>query len=336
MSKILGKITLFIFINFFFLEFFSLIATKFNLLRFNDIPIYSFKEKRDGMLWREENSIWGPWHKKNYKDQHTSRCFDVEYLSNNIGARDNNDYLEEEPASIVLIGDSFAEGYGVHLYNTFSKIVENKKKRVLNFGVAGAGPRNEYLLKKNLIDKFKYDEIIYMFLPDNDFINYDLKYNTRYLNNKNAIYINNTLDVLARFTYTYNTLRSAKYLYYDLIKFKNYKVKSYRSYSHNDKASIDSSLFYVKKILNSNNDVKKSIIIIPRIEDIIKFHENKDYKEYYWYKNLKLIADENNVKLIDLLDYSLFEVKHLYFHSCDGHWSAYGNNFAAKKYLENK
>jgi hypothetical protein len=33
---------------------------------------------------------------------------------------------------------------------------------------------------------------------------------------------------------------------------------------------------------------------------------------------------------------SLFEVKHLYFHSCDGHWSAYGNNFAAKKYLENK
>ena len=44
MSKILGKITLFIFIIFFFLEFFSLIATKFNLLRFNDIPIYSFKE----------------------------------------------------------------------------------------------------------------------------------------------------------------------------------------------------------------------------------------------------------------------------------------------------
>ena len=57
---------------------------------------------------------------KNYKDIHTSKCFNVKYKSNNIGARDNLDYnFEKIKDSILLIGDSNAEGYAVDFEESF-------------------------------------------------------------------------------------------------------------------------------------------------------------------------------------------------------------------------
>ena len=43
----------------------------------------------------------------------------------------------------MLIGDSFAEGYGVEIDEIFAKIVEKKiDKKVLNFGVSGSNLEN--------------------------------------------------------------------------------------------------------------------------------------------------------------------------------------------------
>ena len=45
------------------------------------------------------------------------------------------------------------------------------------------------------------------------------------------------------------------------------------------------------------------------------------------------ITQRNNSVLIDLMDFVNFKEKPFYFHSCDGHWSKYGNEFAAKIFL---
>ena len=41
-----------------------------------------------------------------------------------------------------------------------------------------------------------------------------------------------------------------------------------------------------------------------------------------------------NSKIIDLMDFVDFKIKSKYFHSCDGHWSNYGNEFAASSFLK--
>ena len=90
-------------ISLFLVEILSLIATKFNLLIVNKEPNYFYAS---GNKWRIETKPWGAWHKPNFKDRHTKECFDVEYQSNNLGARDDEPYDNNLPKdSIILIGD---------------------------------------------------------------------------------------------------------------------------------------------------------------------------------------------------------------------------------------
>ena len=58
----------------------------------------------------------------------------------------------------MLIGDSFAAGYGVEIDSIFAKIIEKKiNKKVLNFGVSGSDP-NEHISKYiNDGSKFNFD-----------------------------------------------------------------------------------------------------------------------------------------------------------------------------------
>jgi len=112
------------------IEIISLIAVKLNLLMYNEEPGYFYPT---GDKWRTEIMPWGAWHKPNFRDRHRKTCFDVEYESNNLGARDNEPYDENLPKnSIILIGDSMAEGIGVELEDTFAEVLEKDigKRRI--------------------------------------------------------------------------------------------------------------------------------------------------------------------------------------------------------------
>ena len=105
-------------------EIFSYISTQFNLLIFNENPVYNSTQHKDGYNWRIIDPIIGSWHKQFAKDRHVTRWFDVEYRSNNKGARDDKNYdIKTFNNSIILIGDSYAEGIGVNLDKTFSIII---------------------------------------------------------------------------------------------------------------------------------------------------------------------------------------------------------------------
>jgi len=327
-------IPIIIFIIFF--EIISLIFTKFEMFIFNETPKYSYEEKflHD---WIEKDEDGIVWHKKNYKTRHISRCFDVQYETNNIGARDYNDYFKsDEIDSIMLIGDSFAEGPGVNIDKIFAKILEKKiNKKVLNFGNSGTEPKTQLIRYLKYNKDYNFDELIYFFLPQNDYslaksieTKKEIKKNSELI--EFGILKYTIIDFLARFTYSYNFIRS---LAYSIDINFDYGYENL-SYFYNNKENIDYTFKFLEKIINSKQ-VSTFVVIIPTIYDINNFQKNKkNYKELYWYKQLVKILDKNNSTLIDLMDYIEFDKKALYFHSCDGHWSEYGNFFAANVFLK--
>ena len=135
------------------IELFSFAATKANLLLFNDTP-QIYQSRYSGTAWRTQKELWGSWHKPNAADRHQQQCFDVTYRSNEIGARDrsfNRTKLSSD-ARYLLIGDSFAEGYGVDFDETAQAQLEKLLPiDVYNFGSDGYfGPVQYYQIYKHL------------------------------------------------------------------------------------------------------------------------------------------------------------------------------------------
>ena len=314
-----------------FFESASFVATKFQLLLFNEIPSYSLKEIKKP-IWYKKDDDGNLIHKKNYSTRHQSRCFDVIYQFNNIGARDDKDYNNtNDNNSIILIGDSFAEGYGVNLEHTFAKLLEKQiNKKVLNFGVSSTDPKSQSIKYIKNESNFNFDELIYFFLPYNDFIslntnNHSIKKKINFLALKNKI-----TNFLSKFTYSYNFIRSASYVL-------NIDVDNYledHSYFYDNSKNIDYTFRYIKNII-VHKKVKSYIVIIPTIYDINNYlKNNKNYKDLYWYQKLNNIAEDNNTIFIDLMDFIDFDLKKSYFHTCDGHWNKIGNSFAANIFLK--
>ncbi len=327
--KILKKVIFSILVFVIFFEIISLISSKFNLLLFNSDPIY-FKKSYDGESWRISKE-YGMWHKKNSSSRHRTKCFDVNYSSNNIGARDNIDYFNDTfKNSIILLGDSFAEGYGVELENTFAKIIEKKiNKKVINLASSASSPIDHYK-KLNHFVKVDTNEIIYFFLPQNDFKSEKKKEKKNKINTEKKSIYKIIIKFLSKFTYSFNSLATIKFFFF------NYDVEySNASYSYNNIDNIKYTYSIIEKTLNKEK-IDKTLIVIPTRKDF-QFHGyNKKYKNLFWYEELLKLTTKHNITLIDLYDHFEIKNQYKYYHECDGHWNSYGHLNAAKIYLEHK
>lgn len=160
------------------LEFGCYLLSKLKYLPFNDYPLVYLKSGESvGLDWRNEKSEWGAWHKINMVDKHVSSCINAEYKSNNIGGRDD-DFHIELGGDYVLLGDSFAEGYGVNKVESAETVLESiLKKSIMNFGSAGNfGPLQYYLVYSRLAKKYPHKGVIIFLLPANDFIDNDYRF----------------------------------------------------------------------------------------------------------------------------------------------------------------
>ena len=104
--------------------------------------------------------------------------WDISYKINALGLRDKERSLEK-PANtfrLLMLGDSFTEGWGVDHDKILSALLENKLNQtsqsfrfeVINAGVSAYSPILEYLYMKNKGLNFKPDLVILNFDP-NDF-----------------------------------------------------------------------------------------------------------------------------------------------------------------------
>ena len=147
------KILLFLFILSIFIETASFVASKKKLLIFNSPPGYlKFKTIHNATDWRTEEQACGAWHKKNFSTRHQKECFDVQYNTNEIGARSKFSFNNlKSDNNLILLGDSFAEGVGVSNEYTLAGLLNDKYKTTLNFGSGGNfGPLQTFLIYRDL------------------------------------------------------------------------------------------------------------------------------------------------------------------------------------------
>lgn len=349
------------------LESFSFIFSYFKLLPVSTTPnLYSVSTYHN---FRNEKNIWGAWHKKDLKIRHKTDCFDVIYKTNNIGAKDYDfSYKKNKKKRFVLLGDSFAEGFGVSNEFVFKSNLEKKLNlEIYNFGSSGAlGPVQYYLIYKNLVSKYEHDSIIISFLPANDFnendyqlwkqknwhVFDDVERYRPYFIKKDGIF-DYFIPKNAKkrdnwyFLDNQNILQKVKSfiresfwsfnIYKSFVLIKNYSNKKSEKYSGFFDATLEqqeASMYFLKKILMTKNFDNAVFIIFPTVEDIDRIYlKKKDLKTQKWYKDLIKIKNSlnYNLKIINIADYvkSSEEYKK-YLHTCDDHLNKEGNELVSK------
>ena len=163
-----------LFIFFLILEILSFLLTISNFIPFNSSPNLYKKIYSNNLsfhkLYNHKNE-WGVWRKYNTIGNQKFSCIDVKHKINEIGARDENFNNLNKNNNFILLGDSFAEGFGVEKSETAEYLLEKKlNRKILNFGISyNFGPLQYYLIYKNLAQKYNHDAIIIFFFPQNDF-----------------------------------------------------------------------------------------------------------------------------------------------------------------------
>ena len=125
---------------------------------------------------------------------------------NSLGWRDSKHHKKNKAnkVRVLVLGDSFMEGYSVKLKETFHKKLEKKllernvNIEVINFGVGGYGTLQEYLVLRDLGMEYKPDLIILGFLVGNDIRNNSLSLENLLNNNTVKVFSRPFLDKVNR------------------------------------------------------------------------------------------------------------------------------------------
>ena len=360
------KIFIFSIIFCFITEISSYFLSKYGMFLVNETPkVYKTNNNiLNNYEWRDEKNLWGAWHLKNSTAQHVYRCWNVMYKSNSLGAR-GREIVNNSEKDIILLGDSFAEGWGLNENELLKTFIENKYgNNVLNLGVSGDfGPVNYYLIYDKFKDDFKHDTLIILFFPFNDFTDNDLNY----FKKKNNFFFHSNIprykpyykkisDYYYEITYpkkaiprttwdgvdieTDSLLFKIETFLYNYFWFGNaYKsfkfllnMNLYESLFHPRSGYFDASVeqqkavfYFFEKIIDIANNKNIFIFTIPRPEDIKRLENSFEDIENLYW--YKNFKNLNKRDNITFIDLAEYMKKDFknYYHTCDGHFNRYGN-----------
>lgn len=364
--KILKKILTFLIIFCFIIELSSYFLSKNGILLVNEIPKIYKKNKNilNNYEWRDEKNSWGAWHIKNSKAKHLYKCWDVIYSSNSLGAR-GKEITNNSQKDFILLGDSFAEGWGLNENELFKTFIENKyENNVLNLGVSGDfGPVNYYLIYKKFKHTFKHDTLIILFFPFNDFTDNDLDY----FRKKNNFFFHSSIPrykpyyqkisendyeiiypkkAIQRATWNGSDIKTDNLLFkFELFLYNNFWLGNvYQSFKflvnmnlkeailHPRSGYFDATIeqqkaavYFFKKILDEAKNKKIFIFTIPRPEDIKRLNINTEEIENLYW--YKNLKKLSKRNNITFVDLAEYMKNGFqnYYHTCDGHFSRNGN-----------
>ena len=130
-------------------------------------------------FWADSNPHFGVWHDPHSSFRHVSPDYDLTYQANSQGMRDKERTQKAHGKKrVIVLGDSFVEGWGVASENRMSDRLERMTGRdYLNFGTSGSfGPTQYLMLYTHLAKSFEHEALIIAILPDNDFLDDDDDY----------------------------------------------------------------------------------------------------------------------------------------------------------------
>ncbi len=326
-----------------------------------EIPTYSFQNTF--AFWYDLNTDFGTLHLPNDTYRQKKVCYDVTYKSNSEGFRDVERNKQSKQNRVVVLGDSFIEGYGVSMEDRLTNFLENAvDKPHLNFGLAGNfGPTQYYILYKTLAKHYKHDAVLIGILPSNDFIDDDYEISKKYGGNRYKPFFEGDYPNL-KVVYNLDTITQSKarpkkhsfkskllknfsytFALYNYIKAQQYIAKIPKetllvnnqipSYFNFTKRQLHNVRFAIEQIKAQANGKPVMIFTIPIYKEIKAYRE---HKKNPLGKAMQAFCDSTHVAYLDLLQktntLTLKECEELFL-SCDGHWSPKGNAFAKQHIL---
>jgi lysophospholipase L1-like esterase len=328
------------------------------------MPEYARAQSPQGPGWLTEREAWGAWHAPDRNDWQESRCFSVSLHSNSYGARDRERTVDSDPNRTVVLGDSFAEGWGVEANQRLSDLLEARYHReFLNFGAENdAGPLQYQILYERLASKFSHDQVLILFLPDNDFIDNDADYWRRFRpdfpERYRPYYQAAEPDEGYRAFYPVppppdgfadwhsvppagggawaadwprrNLWSLAMYRYLGV---QFYRMGTYSGYLDYSADQLKAVLWSFAKIKALAGDRRTTIAVIPRPNDFARVRAAGNNRLI---DALDRFGREHHIDIVDLLQWmpTIDPRTDQYYLPCDGHWSAAGNRIAADALAE--
>jgi len=358
-KELLINICLLLAIIFLFFLFFEIILRiiepKPKYQRESEFTFYEFDEY---LGWKNRPYAEGDFYMPNSKSY-------VKINSRGLRDVEHNYEKEKNITRIQFYGDSFTWGYGVNEEERYTSIFRNRlnksfpnKYEVMNFGVAGYGTDQEYLLFKK--EGLKYYPNIVIFAYVNDAFDVSLNSTTTGKHPRPFFIVeNNSLKLTNIPLQKTNVNWSEKYTSIEKkgIRKIDMKLQSLRTYSFIRKKIynlkpieelreyfsgmdlnttlnvIDNLLLESNKICKKNN-INFIVVLIPQKEQVYGTGNTKEID------HLIRFGKQNNITIINLLP-SLKKIsdseKNIYF-DIDSHFSKEGNeimgNLLFEKFLE--
>lgn len=303
---------------------------------------------RDAYWWGDHPAL-GVWRRPNATFEHRSPCFDVTYRTNSAGARDVERTVEERAPRIVVLGDSFLEGWGVHDGERLSNRLEDATGiEHLNFAMAHFSPYQELLAYQTVAKRFEHDGVLVGILPANDFIDGDLAlaravplYEYRY-----RPYLVGDAPPYERFDlrepFVRRALRSHSYAFNGLLRAASAwqatpppplpegDARRAPSWFYDyEPAQVRRLAWTLGEIAREAGDRPVTVLLIPVLDDFRRQAISGSDPL------ARELASNPRITVVDLLEAMNEPAGQWgrYFFSCDYHWNAEGNQVAFERGL---
>jgi lysophospholipase L1-like esterase len=308
---------------------------------------------------------FGVWHPANATYRHQHRCFDVTYQANSYGARDIERPRQSSGERVVVLGDSFIEGYGIAAEDRISNRLETATGVPhLNFGTSGDfGTTQYYLLYKTLARQFLHNRVLIGILPANDFFDDDPEFSHagryrpywtgEYPNYRLTYMVDNLEDsyfrfhqtvdepeswyefikkLLRRFSYTYCTFLQAIHVMNGTAEEAEVDYTTYSGFYDFTEPQLNRLEYSLERLIALTGDKPVTIFTIPVAQDFERYSQAGPAPLS---TALEQFSQKYHLKYVDLLPLMYEHTDwQTYFLSCDAHWNSYGNETATDILLD--
>jgi hypothetical protein len=330
------------------------------------LPTFHFVSENDFSMHLVKNKEWGVWHKPGqftYQDG----CLEMDNLYNSYGARDKERTKNSTDSNrVILLGDSFVEGFGVKEIKRFSNILEKETgHEMMNFSCNSFSPLQAVMMYKNFASQYQHNTIIFGIFPFNDIPDDDIeitgskdvykpylvKTDTGYslqftgtfnetdtfANKSKGSFSERTVRFLKAYTCWYNIISYLKLKKAENKKMKNNTAKT-PSYYYDYSASQIERLGEILKDLRKSAAGKRIIVFtVPVVQDFLRMEKEK--RQPPLPEEIKKICAQNDIEYLDLIQPMQAADKKYrnYYFYCDPHWNENGHKLVAdilkKQYL---
>ncbi len=333
------------------------------------LPTFHFVSENDFTMRLVTNKDWGVWHKPGqftYQDG----CLDMDNLYNSYGARDKERTKNSADSNrVILLGDSFVEGFGVKENKRFSNLLEKETgQEMMNFSCNSFSPLQAVLMYKNFANQYEHNTILFGIFPFNDIPDDDIgitgnkdiykpylvKTDTGYilqftgtfnesgvLNNKSkGNFSERTVRFLKAYTCWYNIISYLKLKKAENKKMKTSTTKIPSYYYDYSPAQLERLGEILKELRKSATGKKIIVFTVPVVQDFLRMEKEKTQPPLPG--ELTKICTQNNIEFLDLIEPILVQDKKYrnYYFYCDPHWNENGHRLVAdilkKQYFQSK